>query len=78
VGPDTFLLGLALAVASLLLLAVALVRIVRSTAEVEISKSVEARQVRRRWAIIAAASITVFLCAAGLAIASYLGCVGEC
>ncbi len=67
-----------LALASLPVLALALVRISASKAEATLTESADARRKVRRWGVVATASVALFLCAAALALASYARCVGEC
>ena len=66
------------ALASLPVLALALVRISASKAEATLTESPYAGQKVRRWGVVAIASVAVFLVAGALALAAYAACVGEC
>jgi len=67
-----------LALASLPVLALALVRISASKAEATLTPTTDAHQKVWRWGVVAIGSLALSLCAGALALASYARCVGEC
>jgi hypothetical protein len=77
-GPGGIITFLALAVASLLVVAFALLRLAASKAEHTLHPSIHAGRTVRRWAVVAIASAALSAGAAALAVATYVWCVGEC
>ena len=77
-GPGGIVTFVVLAVASLLVVALALLRIAASKAKDTLDPSNEARRTIRRWAVVAIASAVFAAGAAALAVANYVWCVGEC
>ena len=77
-GPAGILTFSALAVASLFVVAFALIRIATAKAEATLHPSTDASRSVRRWMVLAIASTALSIGAGALAVANYVWCVGEC
>ena len=77
-GVAGFLLWVVLAIVSLPILGLAVVRIAQTHADATLTATTEARHTYRRWVFIATLSSILFVGAGALAVFIYVSCVGEC